>query len=128
MKTLMTTSLLAILAAPAFAGVDIRDYDLDGDRFVTFGELAQSAPGLTRSDFRTLDRNGDRRLSANELDVARFGALVSHRVATRNSGSEAVLTLGDARFDEIDADRDGRITFDELARIDVPSLNIIRGE
>jgi hypothetical protein len=122
MKMMTLALALAALAGPAAAGADIRAFDLDGDRFVTFGELLASAPDVTRSEFTAIDLNSDRRLSANELSGAAGRTLVTRLRTSAVQPQGALVALPPARVADIDGDRDGRITFDELHRIDSPYL------
>lgn len=124
MKTTILVLTLSALAGPAAAGADIRAFDRDGDRFVSFVELKASAPGVTRSDFNTMDRNGDRRLSANEFSGATAQMLVTRHRAGAHRSAAALVALPPARVADIDTDRDGRITFEELHRIDSPYLGL----
>ena len=46
--------------------VTIMDVDTNNDFFVSFDELMQSFPGLTRLDFEIIDANGDNRVASTE--------------------------------------------------------------
>lgn len=121
-------AIIAILAGPAVAGADISAHDLDGDRFITFDELHSTAPGVTRAEFRDIDRNRDRRLSANEFSGSEAAALVSRIATSEENAASGPLVLRQADFSEIDVDRDGRVSFDELIRIDATTFTGLRGD
>ena len=117
---------LALAAGAAAAGADIRAFDRNGDRFITYEELIKVAPGATRSDFAAIDRNGDRRISANEFGTSRAQALVT-RHATAAGKAAARLPVVPLTVADVDADRDGRVSFAELGRADALSLPQLRG-
>lgn len=47
--------------------VTIMDVDTNDDFFVSYEELTQSFPGLSRVDFEMIDANGDNRVASNEF-------------------------------------------------------------
>ncbi|NND40479.1 MAG: EF-hand domain-containing protein [Silicimonas sp.] len=127
MKPLLLTTAFLSFATAAMAGADIRDVDVNGNRFITYSELMQSAPGLTRTSFGAMDQNGDRRLSATEFAGARAQAIVSQQTARPATDPSGGLSLAPASVARIDSDQDGRVSFDELLRLDVPSQVLLRG-
>ena len=54
----------------------IMDVDVNDDFFVTYDELRQSYPGLSRVDFEMIDGNGDNRVASNEFYDAESQAIL----------------------------------------------------
>ena len=120
-------ALILVVATTARAGTDIRAYDLNGDRFVTYSELVQTAPGATRSDFAAIDANGDRRLSANEFAAPRAQAVVARHAAAPAAPRSQPVRLAPLSVSDVDADGDGRVSFEELGNADTLSQFSLRG-
>lgn len=131
--SLMTASLLALVATTAVAGVNIDRLDLNGDRFATFAEVAAVLPAMSRSDFNDLDINDDRRLSAAEIQAPNVQAVLGRYVDAANglSTMREIDVDGDSfasstelsmaypgfhatDFDEIDRNNDQRVSRTEL--------------
>lgn len=128
MKPALILTVITAFAAPAFAEAEFRTLDLDGDRFLTFDELTRTVSGVTRSNFRNADINRDRRLSATEFLGLQPHALVARESRADGRTNAESMTLPAADFDLIDADGNGLITFEELIRIDAPSILSVRDQ
>ncbi len=59
-------ALVSRYEAPDRMLVTIMDVDTNDDYFVSFEEMMQSFPGLSRIDFDIIDTNGDNRVASNE--------------------------------------------------------------
>lgn len=131
MKTLALALATTAIAATAASAMSVEAFDQNGDRFVTYTELAAVNPTISRNDFRDLDVNRDRRLSSVELNAP--GAEVVLDRATRAAGtvrsvadisggsfvSESQLAaaypgLKSHEFDIIDTNNDGRVSSVEI--------------
>jgi Ca2+-binding EF-hand superfamily protein len=107
--------------------------DISGGSFATWGQLSAAYPGLKASEFRIIDANKDNRVSSNELYDASAQAILGQyetgssvlvsldAVDTDGSGFaslgelQSVYTNLDANdLRQIDVNRDGRISFNEL--------------
>lgn len=59
-------ALVSRYEMPARMLVTIMEVDTNDDYFVTYEELSQSFPGLSRIDFDIIDSNGDNRVASRE--------------------------------------------------------------
>ncbi len=121
--------------------VDLAAVDTDGDNFVSFSELADAYPGLSANDWRAIAGLDGTRVSANALyeletqiildqstGVSEFVALDNvdtdgSRFATFGELSASYPGLSAIDFNEIDANNDNRISFNEL--IDIESRTVL---
>jgi hypothetical protein len=112
--------------------MSLSSVDTNGDSFVDFTELAAAYPGVSPVDFRQIDINDDNRLSNVELTaghewVARYNpateAQVTSLAAIDTDGSNfadfgevqaAYPGLSGFDFDDLDTNKDNRISFSEL--------------
>lgn len=107
--------------------------DISGGAFASRSDLTAAYPGLTASEFRIIDANKDNRVSSTELYASSAQAILGQyeagssvlvsldAVDTDGSGFASLgelqgvyshLDANDLR--EIDVNRDGRISFNEL--------------
>ena len=113
-------------------GTFLSTTDISGGSFVSYGELQAAYPGVPTSQLRVIDINKDGRISAVELaagqaDLNVYEAGGSQVVVSLDSidadgsgfaslaelqGAYPKLTANDLR--EIDTNRDGRLSFNEL--------------
>ena len=128
-------------AAGADTLVDMAVVDTNGDNFVSFSELAGAYPGLSANDWRAIAGLDGTRVSANALyeletqiildqstGVSEFVALDNvdtdgSRFATFGELSASYPGLSAIDFNEIDANNDNRISFNEL--IDIESRTVL---
>lgn len=139
MKTFALALATTALAATAASAMSIGSFDANGDRFVSFEEVAAVNPLVSRSDFRDLDINRDRRLSSVELNAPGAEAILDRgtsdagtvRSVVDISGgrfvSEAELTaaypgLKAHEFDLIDANNDNRVSAVEIYATDAQDI------
>jgi hypothetical protein len=131
MKTLALALATTALAATAASAASIAEFDLNGDRFVSFQEATSVNPKVERQEFRSIDVNRDNRLSSVELqapgveailDRGKGGTAGVRSVADISGGafvSEGQLTaaypgLKGHEFDIIDTNNDGRVSSTEI--------------
>lgn len=121
MKLLASTiPVLLVSAVAAQAAMGTATFDRNGDRFVSFSELAAVLPTVTQSDFNRLDVNDDRRLSANEVSAPDAQSVFGRYLETSSSvqGMSEIDTNGDrfATFTELAAAHPGirRSDFDDI--------------
>ncbi len=113
---------------------DLASLDADGSGFVSMSELSAAYPGFRATDFTDIDVNDDNRVSASELYAAEAQVIVSrydaggsnvlvalNEIDTDGSGfaslnelSATYQNLSVVDFNQIDANNDNRISFDEL--------------
>jgi len=122
----------------AVIGIDA--IDTSGDGFATFQELSVTYPGLTAADFRRIDTNRDQRVSFDELYAPLAQVKVSRHDATSTLQGVAELdadgdnfvqydellavypNLGATDFDDIDTNKDNRVSFGELYALDAQTV------
>lgn len=122
-----------MMTATAASAMQPVDLDINGDGFATLSEVRSILPGFNAFDFRDVDTNDDNRLSVRELRspetrnvVARYEnrmAIVhglsdvdtnGDRFASREELNAVYNGLLDDEFRDIDINRDGRISANEL--------------
>lgn len=115
----------------------LSELDVNGDRFASFSEIAAAYPGFRATDFDDIDVNDDGRVSANELYAS-----TAQEVVTRYEDGSSILVsldeldtdgsgfasygelaarypnLSNVDFNRFDSNKDNRISFDELYRLD----------
>lgn len=131
MKTLALALATTAIAATAASAATLADFDLNGDRFATFGEVTSVNPNVNRQQFRDIDVNRDNRLSSTELqapgaetvlDRGQGGSVSIQSVADISGGSfvsegqlkAAYPGIMSHEFDIIDTNNDGRLNSTEL--------------
>lgn len=107
---LAATSLFA-LSTVAFAAVDIKDLDMDGDSAASFAEVTALAPTLTQLEFDEIDTNDNNAWDANELNADAQGLLARYM--------EGQSTTQDAMM--LDTDKDSMVSMAEVNAV-APSV------
>lgn len=97
------TSFLALSTA-AFAAVDIKDLDMNGDNGASFEEVTAKAPTLTQLEFDEIDTNDNNSWDANELNGDAQGLLA--RYMEGQSKTQDAMSL--------DTDKDSMVSFGEV--------------
>ena len=136
----MPRNLIAVAAAavlvPAFVGAsanelrgNVLEWDANSDGVVTRAEAESAAVEHTRKRFEALDADKDGSLTKQEIDAARerrHEAMREHaeeRFKAADSDGDGRLSKAEAekgmpmlarRFDELDGDKDGALTSEEL--------------
>lgn len=102
-------SLVALVAAsPALAQLTLGDVDITGDNFASFEEMKIVLPGLHMEAFQEMDANGDNRLSSSEMNELRAQEIMAQHPA---------VSAADRSTKVLDADSDGFISFEDVARV-----------
>jgi len=131
MKTLALALATTAIAATAASAASLGDFDLNGDRFVSYQEATSVNPKVERQEFRSIDVNRDNRLSSVELQAPGVEAILGRgkggsagvqSVADISGGSfvtESQLAaaypgLKGHEFDIIDTNNDGRVSSTEI--------------
>ena len=133
LRSIFTAIAVATLPSTAALAMQPDDLDINGDRFVTIGEIRQVLSGFSSADFRDIDQNDDRRLSANELDTGEGRAIISRyedgmmvvhglsevdqngdRFVSKEELSAVYDGTTDSDFRRIDVNRDNRVSAPEL--------------
>ena len=133
LRSIFTAIAVATLPSTAALAMQPDDLDINGDRFVTIGEIRQVLSGFSSADFRDIDQNDDRRLSANELDTGEGRAIISRyedgmmvvhglsevdqngdRFVSKEELSAVYEGTTDSDFRRIDVNRDNRGSAPEL--------------
>ena len=104
------TSFIALSSA-AFAAVDIKDLDTNGDNGASFEEVIAKAPSLTQLEFDGVDTNDNNMWDANEL-TADAQALLTRYM-------EGELQTQD-QF-KLDTNKDGNVSMAEVNAV-APSV------
>lgn len=105
-RTFALLSATLLTATAASAQTDIAEIDWNNDSFVSFAELAIAFPGIDREDFRSIDANDDNRIDSTELyEIEAQNILARHE----DTGRQIRIV--------VDADRDGFVSYDELAAV-----------
>ncbi len=130
MKTLALAMATTALTATIASAASVADFDQNGDRFASFGEVTAVNPTIDRNDFREIDVNRDNRLSATEVQAGEAvlgrgmdatGTVLSTRDISGGSfvsyaelqGAYPGLPTSQVRI--IDINKDNRISAVELA-------------
>ena len=104
------TSFIALSTA-AFAAVDIKDLDVNGDNGASFEEVTAKAPSLTQLEFDEVDTNDNNAWDANELNADAQGLLARYM--------EGELQIQDDF--KLDTDKDGMVSIGEVNAV-APSV------
>jgi len=107
---LAATSVFA-LSTVAFAAVDIKDLDTDGDSAASFEEVTAKAPTLTKLEFDEIDTNDNNVWDANEMDGNAQALLV--RYMEGQAATQDAATM--------DIDKDGMVSMAEVNAV-APSV------
>lgn len=132
-RTFLTATAALMLTSASALAMEAIDLDIDGDGFVSNGELTQILGAVSAPDFNRIDDNDDGRLSVAELNapgtreiLGRYESTMSvvhglSEIDTDGDGfaSQAELAaiytgLNDADFRQIDANDDNRVNIREL--------------
>ena len=98
------TSFIALSTA-AFAAVDIKDLDMNGDNGASFEEVTAKAPSLTQLEFDQIDTNDNNAWDANEMTGDAQALLV--RYMEGQSKTQDAMSL--------DTDKDSMVSFGEVS-------------
>lgn len=104
------TSIIALSTA-AYAAIDIKDLDANGDLSATFEEVTAKAPTLTKLEFDDIDSNDNNAWDANEMTGEAQGLLL--RYMQGQSETQDAMTL--------DLDKDGMVSMAEVNAV-APSV------
>ena len=108
LRSIFMPLAVTALSVSAASAMQPDDLDLNGDRFVTLGEIRQVLSGFSSNDFRDIDHNNDRRLSNNEL-ISSEGVQVISRYQDR-----MMIVHG---LTEVDQDGDRFVSKEELRAV-----------
>ena len=108
LRSIFMPLAVTALSVSAASAMQPDDLDLNGDRFVTLGEIRQVLSGFSSNDFRDIDHNNDRRLSNNEL-ISSEGVQVISRYQDR-----MMIVHG---LTEVDQDGDRFVSKEELQAV-----------
>ena len=139
MKTLALALATTAIAATAASAASLGDFDLNGDRFVSYQEATSVNPKVERQEFRSIDVNRDNRLSSVELQAPGVEAILGRgkggsagvqSVADISRGSFATESqlaaanpgLKGHEFDIIDTNNDGRVSSVEIYADDAQAI------
>jgi len=108
-------------------GFDLKSFDVNGDGKVTLAEITESRAAKVKS----IDADGDGKLSAEELTTAELAAAmagitarVQARIAAQDADGDGKLAAAELAlppvptrlFDRFDANDDGALSEDEIAK------------
>ena len=97
------TSFIALSTA-AFAAIDVKDLDMNGDNGASFEEVTAKAPSLTQLEFDTIDLNDNNMWDANEMTGDAQALLVRYMQGELKTQDEFTL----------DNDKDGMVSMAEV--------------
>lgn len=97
------TSIIALSTA-AYAAIEIKDLDMNGDNGASFEEVTAKAPSLTQLEFDQIDTNDNNSWDANEMTGDAQALLV--RYMEGQSKTQDAMSL--------DTDKDGMVSFAEV--------------
>lgn len=104
------TSLIA-LSTTAFAAVDIKDLDMNGDNGASFEEVTAKAPSLTQLEFDGIDTNDNNAWDANEMTGDAQALLVRYMQGELKTQDQFKL----------DTNKDGNVSMAEVNAV-APSV------
>ncbi|MBT8418896.1 MAG: hypothetical protein KJO42_15780 [Silicimonas sp.] len=131
MKTLAIAIATTALTATVASAASVGDFDRNGDRFASFGEVVAANATIDRNDFRSIDVNRDNRLSSAEIQAAGAQTILKRGVdaspsvrdtrsiaqgsfVTQSELMAAYAGLSSVDFDLIDTNNDNRVGANEL--------------
>ena len=104
------TSFIA-LSTTAFAAVDIKDLDMNGDNGASFEEVTAKAPSLTQLEFDGIDTNDNNAWDANEMTGDAQALLVRYMQGELKTQDQFTL----------DTNKDGNVSMAEVNAV-APSV------
>ena len=104
------TSFIALSTA-AFAAVDIKDLDMNGDNGASFEEVTAKAPSLTQLEFDGIDTNDNNAWDANEMTGDAQALLVRYMQGELKTQDQFKL----------DTNKDGNVSMAEVNAV-APSV------
>ena len=103
-RTLLAATSILAMTTVAFATVDIKELDMNGDNGASFEEVTAKAPSLTKLEFDQVDTNDNNAWDANELNADAQGLLA--RYMEGQSKTQDAMSL--------DTNKDSMVSFDEV--------------
>lgn len=110
-RILFTATSFIVLSTAAFAAVDIKDLDMNGDNGASFEEVIAKAPSLTQLEFDGIDTNDNNAWDANEMTGDAQALLVRYM--------QGELKIQDDF--RLDTDKDGMVSMAEV-NVVAPSI------